>query len=130
MIQAADDGATPRISVVIPVLDAAEWLGHQPAALAAQDVPVPWEVLVADNGSTDETVDVALSWRKDLPLRLVDASERRGINHARTAGPPKPAASCCSTATATTRCTPAGWPPTGAHGTPGTWPAGWSRPPR
>ncbi len=83
---AADDGATPRISVVIPVLDAAEWLGHQLAALAAQDVPVPWEVLVADNGSTDETVDVALSWRKDLPLRLVDASERRGINHARNRG--------------------------------------------
>ena len=83
---AAGDGATPRISVVIPVLDAAEWLGHQLAALAAQDVPVPWEVLVADNGSTDETVDVALSWRKDLPLRVVDASERRGINHARNRG--------------------------------------------
>lgn len=39
----------PAIGVVIPVHDA----GAQLAALAAQEVPVGWEVVVADNDSTD-----------------------------------------------------------------------------
>jgi GT2 family glycosyltransferase len=45
------------------------------------------EVLVADNGSTDATVEVVRALGERLPgLRLVDASARAGTNHARNAG--------------------------------------------
>jgi cellulose synthase/poly-beta-1,6-N-acetylglucosamine synthase-like glycosyltransferase len=86
-------GAGPRaslltvISVVIPVRDAAHVLPGQLAALAAQAVDEPWEVLIADNGSTDELADVVADWKDRLPgLRVVDASDRPGASHARNVG--------------------------------------------
>jgi glycosyltransferase involved in cell wall biosynthesis len=48
----------PRISVVVPVRDDAEALGLCLEALARQDF-LPHEVLVVDNGSSDETAMVA-----------------------------------------------------------------------
>ena len=75
------------LSVVIPCFDAAETLGEQLEALAGQRWDGPWEVLVADNGSTDGSVAVAEGFRDRLPgLRVVDASGRRGPGHARNRG--------------------------------------------
>lgn len=76
----------PQLSVVIACRDAAALLPVQLAALARQSSPVPWEVLVCDNGSTDDTVAVALSWAERLPLRVVDASAGVGAGPARNAG--------------------------------------------
>src|SRR5688500_9296124 len=76
-----------RASVVVPVRDGAATIGEQLAALAQQDFPGSWEVVVADNGSRDGTADVVRSFRDRLPgLRLVDASARPGASHARNAG--------------------------------------------
>jgi GT2 family glycosyltransferase len=75
------------ISVVIPVRDAAGVLAGQLGALAAQEVPEPWEVVIADNGSRDRLPQVVAAWRASVPgLRVVDASRRPGVNHARNAG--------------------------------------------
>lgn len=77
---------TLAISVVIPVFDAARTIDVQLAALAAQrDLP-PWEVIVADNGSNDDSVARAERWRSVLPLTVVDASARRGPSAARNEG--------------------------------------------
>jgi glycosyltransferase involved in cell wall biosynthesis len=74
-------------SVVIPVLDGAATIAHQLEALAAQRYDGPWEVIVADNGSTDATAEVVGAWAGRLPnLRLVDASDRTSTNHARNVG--------------------------------------------
>jgi glycosyltransferase involved in cell wall biosynthesis len=76
-----------RVSVVIPAFNAAATLGAQLEALAAQEAAEPFEVVVADNGSTDGTADVVRSYAERMPLlRLVDASERTGSNVARNAG--------------------------------------------
>jgi glycosyltransferase involved in cell wall biosynthesis len=76
-----------KLSVVIPCLNAAATLGVQLAALAGQSWEGEWEVLVADNGSTDGSRAIVESWRGRLPgLRLVDAADRRGQAHARNAG--------------------------------------------
>lgn len=75
-----------RISVVIPARNVATELEAQLGGLAAQEVPVPWEVVVADNGSTDDTREVAARWRDRLPLRIVDASAQAGVNFARNLG--------------------------------------------
>ena len=83
---------TPRrppatVSVVIPVRDGAEVLHRQLDALAAQTYAGSWEVVIADNGSTDGSAEVAMRWGDRLPgLRVVDASARRGVGPARNRG--------------------------------------------
>ena len=76
---------SPVVSVLICVLNGAAVIGRQLDALAAQESDVPWEVVVADNGSTDETRELVRGRAAGfpVPLRLVDASARRGVSHAR-----------------------------------------------
>jgi glycosyltransferase involved in cell wall biosynthesis len=77
----------PDVSVVIPVLNGAATIGQQLEALAAQTYQGSWEVVVADNGSTDGTAEVVRARTGRLPrLRLVDASDRTSTNHARNVG--------------------------------------------
>lgn len=77
----------PALSVVIPCLNAADTLPGQLAALAAQQFAGEWEVIVADNGSSDGSRAVVESFRSRLPaLRLADAGDRRGRAHARNVG--------------------------------------------
>lgn len=76
----------PKLSVIIACYNAAEVLGVQLEALSGQTCPVPWEVLVCDNGSRDGTVALAESYRDRLPIRVVDASAVRGAGPARNAG--------------------------------------------
>jgi glycosyltransferase involved in cell wall biosynthesis len=83
----APEPATAELSVVIPCLNVAGILPRQLDALAQQQWSGSWEVIIADNGSTDETRSVALAYRDRLPaLRIVDASDRRGRQHACNAG--------------------------------------------
>jgi glycosyltransferase involved in cell wall biosynthesis/GT2 family glycosyltransferase len=67
--------AAPRlVSVVVPTLDAASTLSQQLDALAAQDYSEPWEVVIADNGSTDGTLELARRWASSRPnARVVEA---------------------------------------------------------
>jgi glycosyltransferase involved in cell wall biosynthesis len=77
----------PRLSVIIPCRNMGSTLGAQLDALAAQAWPEPWEVIVSDNGSSDDSVRVVQRYAARLPnLRLVDASDRPGAAHARNVG--------------------------------------------
>lgn len=79
--------SAPSLSVVIPCYNAEATLGVQLAALAAQSWPGDWEVIVADNGSTDRSRQVAESYRARLPaLHVVDAGGKGGPGHARNTG--------------------------------------------
>jgi glycosyltransferase involved in cell wall biosynthesis len=76
-----------KLSVIIPCYNAADTIGAQLEALAGQRWIEPWEVIVSDNGSTDETLVVVERYREQLRnLRLIDSSERQGTAHARNAG--------------------------------------------
>ena len=76
-----------RLSVVIAAYNAAATLASELEALAAQDAPFAWEVVVSDNGSTDRTADVARAFVSRLPrLLVVDSSATRGPGGARNAG--------------------------------------------
>lgn len=81
-----DAPPTPRVSVVIPCLNEEKTLGHQLAALALQETDFPWEVVIADNGSTDRTVEVARSFSDRLTSLTVIHETRRGRHHACNAG--------------------------------------------
>jgi GT2 family glycosyltransferase len=74
------------ISVVIPALNAVDTLPQQLRALALQANDADYEVIVADNGSTDGTAQVANAWRRDLSIRVIDASSCRGAAAARNLG--------------------------------------------
>lgn len=78
---------TSACSVVIPTYNAAGVIGGQLAALARQSYAAPFEVVVADNGSTDRLEQALDPWRARLPLlRRVDASRDRGVSVARNVG--------------------------------------------
>jgi GT2 family glycosyltransferase len=71
---------------VIPCLNVADTLPLQLEALARQSSRFPWEVIVADNGSTDSSVEVAERWREKLPAMKIVSETRRGRHHACNAG--------------------------------------------
>lgn len=75
------------VSVVIPCRNSAGTIGAQLEALSIQNHRGAVEVIVADNGSTDDLATLVSQYRTRLPhLRLVDASGRVGVNHARNRG--------------------------------------------
>lgn len=78
----------PRVSVVLCVRNGAHLIEQQLRALSAQQTECTWELVVVDNGSSDRTVAVVQQFAPAFPvaLRIVDASGRPGICHARNIG--------------------------------------------
>jgi GT2 family glycosyltransferase len=74
--------AGAALSVVIPCLDVATVLPRQLDALAAQHWSKDFEVIIADNGSTDGTPAVARGYAHLPKLRVIDASDHGGRQHA------------------------------------------------
>ncbi len=78
-----------KISVVMKCLDGAETIAEALQSLAEQRAPFAWEVILADNGSTDGTREIFADWARQhpqIPARLVDASAHRGKSNALNIG--------------------------------------------
>ena len=76
-----------KLSVIIPCYNEAGTISGQLEALTTQQWYQPWEIIISDNGSTDETVAIAEQYQERLPnLQIVDSSERQGAAHARNVG--------------------------------------------
>lgn len=76
-----------HLSVIIPCFNAANTIAVQLEALSNQQWCEPWEVIVVDNGSSDDTVAIAQQYQQKLPsLRVVDASSKSGAAYARNFG--------------------------------------------
>ena len=76
-----------KLSVIIPCFNAANTIAVQLEALAQQHWCEPWEVIVSNNGSTDETLEIVEQYQEKLPnLRIVDSSDQPGAAHARNVG--------------------------------------------
>ena len=76
-----------KLSVIIPCLNAAATIGVQLDALVNQQWEQPWEIVVADNGSIDDSLVIVERYRDKLPnLRVVDASARGGQPYALNSG--------------------------------------------
>ena len=90
-IAAPDSGSRPSsgvvdLSVVIPVHNGMPHFPAQVAALTRQTYSGCWEVIISDNGSTDESVEVARAAADRLALRVVDARKALGAAGARAIG--------------------------------------------
>jgi glycosyltransferase involved in cell wall biosynthesis len=65
-------GEEVAISVVVPTRNRARFLADCLASLAVQETSVPFDVVVVDNASSDETAEVAARWSsRDGRFRLV-----------------------------------------------------------
>lgn len=74
-------------SVILCVRNGAATIGAQLEALAAQECPHEWELVLVDNGSTDETMPIVSQWQPRIPnLRVVEALEKAGLGYARNVG--------------------------------------------
>lgn len=73
------------VSVVIPVRNGAHEISDQLDALCKQE-DSDFELIVSDNGSTDNLREVLARYEDRLKLRHVDASAQRGVAYARNAG--------------------------------------------
>jgi len=76
-----------KLSVIIPCFNAAKTIGPLLLSLQNQQWDHPWEIILADNGSTDNSVEVARQYAKRIQnLRIIDASARRGQTFAMNRG--------------------------------------------
>lgn len=75
----------PTLAVVIAAHNAADTISVQLAALAGQHVDVPTEIVVVDNGSTDDTATVAVD-TDDPRVRVLSAAGKSGAGYARNQG--------------------------------------------
>lgn len=85
------DPKHPEASVIICVRNGGATIRRQLEALDAQEDAPAFEVIVVDNGSTDDTLDVVREWQARTrhatdEIRIVDAGGRPGIPRARNIG--------------------------------------------
>jgi hypothetical protein len=76
--------AAPRVSVVMPARNAAAFLGEAVASVRAQTL-TDWELLLVDDGSTDETPEIPTRFH-DERIRVLVNTGRSGIAGALNTG--------------------------------------------
>jgi glycosyltransferase involved in cell wall biosynthesis len=74
--------AARLVSIVVPVFNGADFLGECLDSLVGQDYDGPIEIVVVDDGSTDESAAIAARY----PGVLVVAREHEGLGRTRNAG--------------------------------------------
>lgn len=82
-------GVGPAVlaSVIVPVRNGAGCIADLLESLVADHSTTPFELVIADNGSTDATAEVVAGFADRIPnLRVIDASARPGAGFARRAG--------------------------------------------
>ena len=74
-----NSAAEPEISVLIPAYNGAPWLAETLGRLAAAAGGIPYETIIVDNASTDETVAVA---RKATGVKVIRNEKNLGFSRA------------------------------------------------
>lgn len=78
---------SPDVSVLVPVRNGGALLREQLEALSRQTYPGSWELVVVDNGSTDDTAAVLAECRARIPqLRVLSLEGAPNASRARNAG--------------------------------------------
>lgn len=71
-----------RVSIIIPTFNSQETIERALQSVHAQSF-TDYEVIVADDGSADGTLDVLRSCQKNLPIKIVEHGQRKGPAAAR-----------------------------------------------
>jgi len=77
----------PELTVVVPARNASATIGDQLDALLGQQCERPWELIVVDNGSADDTPSIVAQYaERDGRVRLLTANGVRSAAFSRNAG--------------------------------------------
>lgn len=81
----SDSDSRPVISVILPCYNDGKWLGESIQSIIDQTCQ-NWELIIVDDGSTDQTALVGHEWcKKDSRIKLISIS-RKGIAEALNIG--------------------------------------------
>jgi glycosyltransferase involved in cell wall biosynthesis len=72
--------STPAVSIIVPFYNPGEFLAEAIAGVFAQTY-LDWELILVNDGSTDESVDTANRFVEEQPARVVLLSHEDGANH-------------------------------------------------
>jgi len=75
----------PEVSFIVPVYNSAKFLADTLASLLAQ-THRQIEVIIVDDGSTDQSVSIANQWAENDPRIRVFTTVHAGVSHARNTG--------------------------------------------
>jgi len=85
--QSADNlNWTPSVSVVVPTYNSAKTLGDCLESIKNQDYQGEVEIIIADGGSTDSTLEIARKYTDKIypnPLKTGEAGKAAGVKHAK-----------------------------------------------
>lgn len=98
-----------KASVIIPNLNGAGWLRDSIESIWAQTEP-DFELIVVDNGSTDESLAIARSYCGRARYTLIENSENTGFPTRSTRASPLPKANTSRCSTTTLLPNRSGWP--------------------
>ncbi len=74
----------PEISVITPAYNAAGFIAQAITSVINQTFPL-WELIVVDDGSTDNTAEIVSSYLTDRRIKII-RQENNGVSAARNAG--------------------------------------------
>lgn len=77
--------ATPHVSIVMPAYNASAFLGEAVASIASQSFK-HWELIIVDDGSDDDTLEIAKNWAVNDSRVRVLTQANAGASAARNAG--------------------------------------------
>ena len=72
----------PLVSVIVPLYNAAPYIGEALESIIASTYR-PIEVVVVDDGSTDDSLNIALTFAKNHPEVQVVHQQNAGVSAAR-----------------------------------------------
>lgn len=78
-----NNSGSPKFSVIIPAYNAATFITHAIKSIKAQTSD-DWELIIVENGSTDNTTEVCSEFLDDIRVSLIHSE--KGVSNARNAG--------------------------------------------
>ena len=76
----------PIISVIMPAYQAADYINQAISSVLNQTCKETWELLIIDDGSTDQTAEIVRMYAKDPRIRYLRRKKNKGVAAARNLG--------------------------------------------
>ena len=76
----------PIISVIMPAYQAADYINQAISSVLNQTCKETWELLIIDDGSTDQTAEIVRMYAKDPRIRYLCRKKNKGVAAARNLG--------------------------------------------